>query len=203
MLSPAARRLPIFCLHPPCSSKLCHILRQFLFVSLKVNHKPWEVSASPQRSMWEAPLTKSHCDTFINTPRLIENGCWVEETRKNKSSLSPGNDLQDSTALSNKTKVISQTCKHFSANCWSHRLHFSVSLGAAKRKQAGRHYGATDRKKVLCLGHCPAEQVTCAVPWAGTVLVTQDFITERFLLPNITSTASSLPNRFFPVRYSL
>lgn len=66
--------------------------------------------------------------------------------KEKKSSLSPGNDLQDSTALSNKTKVISQTCKHFSANCWSHRLHFSVSLGAAKRKQAGHHYGTAHRK---------------------------------------------------------
>lgn len=27
---------------------------------------------------------KSHCNTFINSPRLIENGCWVAEKRDKK-----------------------------------------------------------------------------------------------------------------------
>lgn len=82
-LSGCQKTVAVFCLHPPGSSELsfCHILREILFVSPKVNHKLWEVAASPQWNIWEAPLTKSHCDTFINPPRLTENACWVEETR--------------------------------------------------------------------------------------------------------------------------
>lgn len=140
-LSGCQKAVTVFCLHPPGSSELsfCHILREILFVSPKVNHKLWEVAASPQWNIWEAPLTKSHCDTFIYPLRLTENACWVEETRRGGSSLSPGSDLQDCAALGNKIK-ISQTCKHFSVNCWSHRFHFFHFVWAVRGKQTGHHH---------------------------------------------------------------
>ena len=179
-LSRCQKTLAIFHLHLPGSFKpgFCHILSEILFESPKVNHKLREVAASQQWNIWEAPLTKSHCDTFINPLKLIENAWWVEETRGKKSSLSPGSDLQDCAALGNKIK-ISQTCKHFSVNCWSHRFHFFHFLWAVRRKQAGHHHVTTEQK-VLCLGHWPTEQVTYTVLWKGTFQDAQYFIEQVF-----------------------
>lgn len=143
LLLPEDSGLCFVYIHSSSEPGFCHILREILFVSSKVNHKLWEVAASHQWNIWEAPLMKSHCNTFINSLRLIENRCWVAEKREKKSSLPPGSDLQDCAALGNKIK-ISQTCKHLSGSCWSHRFHFFCFLWAVRRKKAGHCWITTE-----------------------------------------------------------
>lgn len=61
---------------------------------------------------------------------------WMLGSRKNggKSSSSPGSDLKDCAALGNKIK-ISQTCKHLSGSCWSHRFYFSIFFGQSGERK--------------------------------------------------------------------
>lgn len=89
--------------------------------------------ASDEKTLW-----------YIYKSTEIDWKCMLGGRNKGeKSSLSPGSDLQDHAALGNKIK-ISQTCKHFSVNCWSHRFLFSHFLWAVRRKQAGHHHVTTE-----------------------------------------------------------
>lgn len=118
--------------------------KEFLFSSSKVIQKCQDVAVPPQWSMLEAPLMKSHCNSLIHT--LIENACW--KTKGKKSLLSPGSDLQDNTVLGNK--IISQTCKRFSANHQSHKFNFSTSLGQPGETMLVTTTWPQNRKDLVC-----------------------------------------------------
>lgn len=60
---------------------------------------------------------KSHCDTFINSLRLIENGCWVAEKRVEK--------------VHRHLEVIYKTVLHLVTKSRFPK-HVNISLGAAE-----------------------------------------------------------------------
>lgn len=179
-LSCCQETLPILRLHQPSSSKpsFCHILREILFVSPKVNHKLQEVAVSPQWNIWEAPLTKSHCDIFISPLRLIENACWVEETRGKKVHCHL--EVIYKTVLHLVTKL--RFPKHVNTSLWTAEVigsFFSHFLWAVRRKQAGHHHVTTE-EQLFCLGHWPTKQVDYTVLWIGTVQDAQYLIKQVF-----------------------
>lgn len=129
------KTLALFCLHPQqlCAWLLPHPKRDSICV---LKSEPQTLGSSSISTVEHMRGTSDEITLWYIYKFTEIDWKWMLGSRKKgrKSSSPPGSDLQDCVALGNKIK-ISQTCKHLSGSCWSHRFHFSIFLGQSGERK--------------------------------------------------------------------